>query len=533
MKLRIKQLLAVLLTLALLLPMAALPASAAPAAPLVYVYGEHAVDVRREDGTTFNPREAYSDEIVSGAVSELLPIFARAMVTGDYTEWSEKALELLHPIYEPIQPAPDGTLPENSYVVGKWDGVHLLTDNGPKGRFYYYIWDMRLSPLDYTADLRAYIELVKAQTGASKVVLASRCAGASMMNAYLEEYGYADIEKAIYFCNNLHGFNHADLTLSGKITVNGDAFARWIKSEDKLADFGLGEEVYNFIMSMLEALNHNDSLQDIADTVMQVYDKIKDSFMAPFLREFYGVCAGYVTSVGDNYEAYRDYIFPTDELKAEYANILAKTDAYHYNVQLHAEELMKEMDANGVPVYLLVNWGAQMIPLGEKSSYVSDVDASVSEQSFGATGAKMTQTLSASYIKSREKAGFGKYISPEKQIDASTGLFPDRTFYLKNLRHDYYTISGNLLVQTVANTPDITVDTLPELPQYLTCDPEFKKLLPAQEKNAADIDWKALESQNEPEGVSGFFVNMLAFFAQIFATFRSLFNLIKTLFGVA
>ena len=82
------------------------------------------------------------------AVSELLPIFARAMVTGDYTEWSEKALELLHPIYEPIQPAPDGTLPENSYVVGKWDGVHLLTDNGPKGRFYYYIWDMRLSEVE-------------------------------------------------------------------------------------------------------------------------------------------------------------------------------------------------------------------------------------------------------------------------------------------------------------------------------------------------------------------------------------------------
>ena len=527
-----KKLLSVLLVLALLLPAAALPASAQAAVPLVYVYGEHEVYARRADGSVYVPRNEDADEIVSNAVSELLPLFARSMLTGDYTEWSRRALELLSPIYASTQPAPDGTLPPDTGVLNGWDGVHPQMDSGPLGAFYYYIWDMRLSPLDLTGDLRNYIEAVKAQTGAEKVVLASRCGGADMMAAYLEDYGWADIEKAIFFCSNLHGFNHADLTLSGNITVNGEAFDRWLNYEDKLAGFGLSDELYRFLMAMVTALDKNGSIQDIADTVMTVYEKIKDPFIAPFLREYFGICGGYVANVGDHYEEYRDYIFPTDELKAEYANILAKADAFHYNVQLRAEDLMKEMNADGTPVYLLVNYGEQMVAFGEKSSWVGDVDAQVYEQSFGAAGARMEQTLSDAYIAARTEAGFGKYISPDRQIDASTGLFPDQTFYLKNLRHDYYCDSAEYLVQMVAYTPDLTVDTLPELPQFLTCDKSLTAVTPAQAVNDADIDWDALDAKNEPDEKTGFFVNFLAFMAQIFSTFRSLVNMLKAVFGL-
>ena len=532
MKRTFRKLLSFCLVFALLLPFAALPASAEAAAPLVYVYGEHEIYATAEDGTQYVPRNEAADEIVSGAVSELLPLFAKSMLTGDYTEWSQRALELLHPIYASTQPAPDGTLPAGTGVVNGWDGVHPMAASGPLGVFYYYIWDMRFSPMDLTGDLRAYIEAVKAQTGADKVVLASRCGGADMMAAYLMDYGYADIEKAIFFCNDLNGFNHADLTLSGNITVNGEAFDRWMQYEDKLAEFGLDDELYSFLMSMLNALDKNGSVQDIADMVMKVYEKIKDPFIAPFLREYFGICGGYVATVGDHYEGYRDYIFPTDELKAEYATILAKADDFHYNVQLKIKDYLAEMNENNCPVYLLVNYGEQMVAFGEKSSWLSDVDALVSEQSFGATACKTEQTLSSSYIKARQDAGYGKYISPDRQIDASTGLFPDQTFYLKNLRHSYYTRSAEYLVQIVATTPGITVDTLPDLPQFLTCDKDLTVVMPAQAVNDADIDWDALDAQNEPDQKTGFLVGFLAFVAQIFSTFRSLVNMLKAVFGL-
>ena len=506
--------------------------AASASAPLVYIYGEHNVYVRQEDGSWFNPRDTYDNEIISESVPELLPLFAKALVTNDYGEWSEAALEKLSPIYADIKPSPDGTVPENTFVEGHWDKVNLATDYGPLGSFYNYIWDMRLSPLDFTEDLHNYIETVKARTGSDKIVLASRCGGAALMAAYLTQYGYDDIEKAIFFCNNLFGFNHADLTLSGKITVNGEAFDRWLNYEDKLAGFGLDEELYKFLMAMISALDSNGSVQDVADTVMKVYDKIKDPFIAPFLREYFGICGGYVANVGDNYEAYRDYIFPTDELKEEYSAILSKADDFHYNVQLKAEDLLKEMDENGVPVYMLANYGEQMVAFGEKSSWLSDVDAPVFEQSFGATTCKTAQTLTDEYIASREDAGFGKYISPDRQIDASTGLFPERTFYIKNLRHDYYSDSAEYAVQKVAYTPDLTIDTLADFPQFLTCDKDLKTVTPAKAVNDADIDWSAYDEQNKLDGAEGLAVRLIAFFAKVFSVFRQMILKISSLFKV-
>ena len=526
-----KKVLSFCLVFALLLPFAALPASAATAAPLVYVYGEQSIFMYKEDGSVTYPKDD-PDGIASAAVSELAPLFAKSMLTGDYTEWSERALEMLRPIYADIKPAPDGTLPAGTYTDYIWDHEHIKCASGPLGLFYPYVWDFRTSPMDAADDLKLYIDKVKAATGSDTVALASRCGGSEAMAAYLVKYGYADVEKAIFFCNNLHGFTRGDLFLSGNVTINAPALERYIQFKGSLAGMGISDEIYNFLMSLVISMNKTGSMQDIADTVMQVYPKIKDSFIAPFIREFYGIGGGYIGSIDAHYEDYRDYIFPTEALKTEYAAILEKADAYHYEVQNHIDDLIKEMDQNGVPVYFLVNYGEQLMPLGEQASYVGDDDATVTEQSYGATCAKMEETLPASYIRAQEKAGLGKYISPDKQIDASTAMFPDRTFFIKNLRHTYYCYAADYLVQIVANTQDITIDTLSELPQFLTTDENKSTVTPAQAHNDADIDWDAFDAETETEGASGFFVNVLSFFAQIFATFRSLFTLIKTLFGI-
>ncbi len=532
MKKHVKAWLSLLLVFALAIPTAALPAYASAAAPLVYVCGEQGIYVKRGDGSTSYPKDE-SGDIISASISELAPLFAKAMLTGDFDEWSERALEALAPIYADIKPAPDGSLPANTGSDGVWNGVHLNYKGGPLTGYYYFCWDFRISPMDAADDLKRYIDTVKAQTGSDTIVLASRCGGSEAMAAYLMKYGYADIEKAIFFCQNLHGFTRGDLQLSGNITVDAQALERYVQFNGTLSGLGVNDELYNFLMSLVVSMNKTDSLQSLTDVLMSVYPKIKDSFIAPFLREYYGIGGGYIGSVDAHYEAYRDYIFPTEELKTEYAAILEKADAYHYEVQAHIDDLLKEMDRNGTPVYFLVNYGEQMQPVGEQCAYVGDDDATVTQQSFGAVSAKMEQTLPAFYIRAQKDAGLGRYISPDKQIDASTCLFPDRTFFLKNLRHDYWNDAADYLVEIVAATPDITVETLPELPQFLTCDKDLKTVSPAKAHNDADIDWDSFDAETETDGVSGWAVNALSFIAQIFATFRSLINLIKTLLGIA
>ena len=529
MKPYIKKFLSILLIAALLLPVAALPASAAGEVPVVMVCGEQDLAVFNEDGTHYDPREEFADEITSAAMKDLMPLFAKSVLTGDYTEWSQELLTRMKPIYEKIKPNSDGSLPANTNITNEWDLMHPIPiDERP---IYLFVWDLRRSPLDVADDLQIHIDLIKEQTGAEKVALESRCAGTAVASAYLTKYGDADVEKVIYICNSIHGFGFADAVLSGNVTVSPKAVQRFVQSGDLLE--GDMSKILSFLMSTLQEMNKNASADDVFALAMKIYEKIKDPFIAPFLREFWGICPGYVSEIDAHYDEYKDYIFPTQELKDEYAAIIAKTDEYHETVQLHIDDLLQELNANGTPVYFIAGYGEQQYPVSDECEYVGDLLESARAQSFGATTSKVDETLSDSYIASREAAGFGDYISPDKQIDASTCMFPDHTWFIKNLRHEVNGMDMFQLVNLIANTENATVTNIADYPQFLNAQPDHSAFQPAEAVNANDIPWAEYEEANEPQGTSGFFARVLAFFAQIFSTLRSFVNMIKSLLGIA
>ena len=102
MKLNLQKLLSCLLAVCLLLPVTALTAAALPKMPIVYVHGENAVYATKEDGTRYAPREEFADELIAEVVPALAPDFAKAMLSGDYTEWSAKALEAMGLTWEKL-----------------------------------------------------------------------------------------------------------------------------------------------------------------------------------------------------------------------------------------------------------------------------------------------------------------------------------------------------------------------------------------------------------------------------------------------
>ena len=117
MKKTLQKVLSCFLTVCLMAPVLALSAAALPKMPIVYVHGENAVYATKEDGTRYAPREEFADELIAEVVPALAPDFAKAMLSGDYTEWSAKALEAIEPIYGPIGPNPDGTLPADTDII--------------------------------------------------------------------------------------------------------------------------------------------------------------------------------------------------------------------------------------------------------------------------------------------------------------------------------------------------------------------------------------------------------------------------------
>ena len=525
MKRRIRKTLSLLLVAALLLPSLALYGGAVNKTPIICVTGELPIRVWRADGSSYIPTEEYADEIMNEAIKELIPVFLKAMLTNNYDEWSQRALEKLTPIYDEIRPGKDGSLPANTGIEYSWS-PGSISDPVSCDYYYTYTFDYRISPLDAADDLQAFIKAVEAKTGSDKVAMICRCGSTSIGAAYLYKYGTADLTKLTFFSSTLLGVPYADTLLGGRVVIPGDALYYFVAEKQPLASFD--ERLNQFATALLYATNKNASADDTLRLVLRVYDKVKDCFVSPFLRSYYGICANFVATMGDSYDDYRDFIFPTDELKQEYAAILAKTDEYHYNVQEKLGDLFRAARDEGVPVNFIAVYGEPSEnPNGERSRLVGDSLTDACYQSMGATVPVYPNQLSDEYIAERTTAGMGKYISPDKMIDASTCLFPDNTWFIKNMRHFFMGDDVIQLFKAISWTDNMTVDTDPAYPQFLNAREDHSALDPAQETNPNDInpdDFKP-EMNNE----LGFLARVIAFYAKIITRFAALFSSVRNI----
>ena len=247
------------------------------------------------------------------------------------------------------------------------------------------------------------------------------------------------------------------------------------------------------------------------------------------IRPFISSLGSCTTDI-ERFDDYLDYVFPTEELKTEYAPIIAKAVEFHETVQKPLDGMLREINANGVPVYFVANYGEQTYPVGDMSDYVGDQLQSVYMQSFGATTARVPETLTDSYIAAQTEKGMGKYISPDKQIDASTCMFPDQTWFIKNLRHSYENTAVFSLLDMIANTDGATVDTSEAFPQFLNANESLSAVTPAQAVNANDIDWASLEPPQMNEK-GELVMGIISFFAKIAAFLNRVIRAIKNFFG--
>ena len=70
------------------------------------------------------------------------------------------------------------------------------------------------------------------------------------------------------------------------------------------------------------------------------------------------------------------------------------------------------------------------------------------------------------------------------QIDASTCLFPEKTWFVKNIIHKTFPKAINRLIDAIVNNgSDFTVFSDPELPQYMLYDKEANEITPLVNEN--------------------------------------------------
>ena len=138
-------------------------------------------------------------------------------------------------------------------------------------------------------------------------------------------------------------------------------------------------------------------------------------------------------------------------------------------------------------VAVIAKYNIQLAPLFKDCMKQADNLVELETASYGATCSDIGQLLPDSYINAQEKAGKGKYISPDLKVDASTCLFPDYTWFIKDLPHDVFPNSVNELIMKIFHSKEqFTVDSDEQFSQYLQYESNSLLLSKVTELDLAD-----------------------------------------------
>lgn len=303
---------------------------------------------------------------------------------------------------------------------------------------YWYHYDWRLDPLETAAEFKLFIDDVLDSTGCNEVGIIATCLGTNVITAYLAaypEHAAAHVRGVAFDGSVVGGAEMLSEAISGKFNIDAAAINRTLIDCGAIGMFNID----SFINTTLEMLDRTGVLDTVLGVTKEwIYYKLVEGVTSALALSTFYTWPNYWACVSpEDYDTAMHYVFGDEnsEKRKEYAGLVAKLDNYNTLVRQRVPEILTQAKESGINIGIISKYGFQTLPICETNYLVSDQFASVGRSSFGATTGTIYEDLSDEYIAERTEAGFGKYISPDKQIDASTCLFPESTWFIKGSSH--------------------------------------------------------------------------------------------------
>lgn len=482
-----KKLISVTLCIVLLCTVAAPVASAVKeeSYPIVYVTG-YGPNIFAEKGNNqsevYYPTGADVGAIVKEAIAPCLVELAGGMITGNYDKYCDELYNSIHPIYENLVLAPDGTPKDNS---GREEdpNVVILDYTRFSGGEETFPYDWRLSPETSADELDAFIDTMLAATGAEKVNIIGRCLGGNVVSAYLEKYDDAPekVSEIIMFIPSTEGINMIGALFSGQIEIDASKLDEYLEEYTKYEPFIEDPVIKDFVNVMVSILEQGKILGMGTDLLQDLIDEIKDNLVPRLIRRSYGSFPSFWSMVPAEYfEDAIEFVYNTPELKQEYAGTIKKARSYQENVMANSRDRLTQL-SDEIEISVISKYNVPLMPIFPDCSNTSDGTAETYLTSFGATAADFNKTLSAEYISAMSEED-KKFLSADEKVDASTCVFPEKTWFIKNSYHDHFPDNIDRMIDTILTT-DMDVFSNPEYPQFLDAGVNAENLVPVTEKD--------------------------------------------------
>ncbi len=267
-------------------------------------------------------------------------------------------------------------------------------------------------------------DVVLPQTGKEKVVLIPMSMGASVVSAYLQDYGKeGKVARVVSIVGAWYG---------------SDVFADLV--EQKYAS-DAPEKLYNGIVADLIGEPWGYLVNGILrifpkSTLRSIIDELLNSVVENLVLKTPSLM------VMVPYERYPAVRAARLEGNKDLAYVMEITDKF-YDAQRNLETYLKELNEDyGIDFYYIAGYGLEFG--GYSSDYEffkflesanttnSDEIIQIKSTATGATSVTAGKQFDAAYLSSHD----AKYISPDKSVDISTCFFPDRVWLFDKQKHE-------------------------------------------------------------------------------------------------
>lgn len=473
-----------------------------------------------------------SSEMYNSIANVLMPFLIDGIVFDNWDPYYENLEKEISELFgdalldnngEPIEGTglPDRVINEMEYnkVTDKKIGKGFYAYND-----YWFKYDWRLDPLKTADDFNEYVKCIKATTGAEKVGIISSCLGTNVVTSYIAKYGTDDINGVTFDGGVSYGSEVLSETISGKFKVNGNAIERVLIDCANYGFFDIG----SFLISTINLISASGMLDAVVGVTKEyIYYKVLEGVTSALALSTFFTWPNYWAAVTtEDFDAALNYVFGEEgsEKRVEYAGLIEKLENYDKEVRQNIPEIMQKIVDDGVNLGIMAKYGSQMIPVCESADMISDQIASVYRASYGATTSKVYDTLEAEYISKKQSEGLGRYISPDKQIDASTCMFPDYTWFYKGATHSNWTSYEIKILYDVATADkQLTVNDF-EWGQFIVYDNDTDTAFKMTEDNCNTEAWETDKKTDVSETPYGKLITLIK---SVLRWFKEFFNLIS------
>ena len=496
--------------------------------------------------------EDTKDTIIETASNILLPLLTEGLIFDKWDNYGKAVYDELSPLLDEAILDGDGNprygtgIGKGAENANKWkakqkftdeNGLYVVRDYEHDTREYSFAYDWRLDPFHSADLLHEFVTTILETTGAKQVSFVSRCLGGAVLNAYLVRYGeLGHIKNVLYGDTLAMGCSSISKGFSGQVEFDSENLQRYEGQLTHCAEIGegVGFEIPlladEIIQRTLDLFNQVGATDKLLEPIESLYNRLYKALIPALFQSFgYGSMPAYWATVyEEDFDLALEVMFGEEgsEARTYYAGLIEKITYYRENVTSKLpglyEEFAKPVEDGGYGVHIgtVSKYGYLNPPAIKDSDALNDATVNLSDASFGATTVKVGRTFSDDYIAQRTAEGKGKYISPDKQVDTSTCVFPDTAWVIKNQHHGY----GDTIFEIAyefCNGTNVTVETS-SFPRFMMFDEYTETWTPMTEDNCADFDFMT-RPEIKPTTETRL-VSLMRFFTAIIELFTKLFK---------